>query len=68
MEVADATLPSAVMFRDSFTSRMMPFLSEHFSRSVYMWQNDFDRELVSQEKPDVVILEIVGRRLQTYTP
>ena len=37
-----STLPRAVVFRDSFTSALAPFLSEHFSRAVYLWQNDFD--------------------------
>jgi hypothetical protein len=67
-EVPDRHLPRAVIFRDSFMSGMLPFLSEHFSRAVYMWQNDVDRDLVLRERPDLVILEIVGRRLQTYVP
>ncbi len=41
----------AVMFRDSFASRLIPFLSEHFSRILYQWQNDFDPELVRREQP-----------------
>ena len=67
-EVSDPRLPKAVIFRDSFMSAMVPFLSEHFSRAVYMWQNDVDRDLVLRERPTLVILEIVGRRLQTYVP
>jgi hypothetical protein len=67
-EIPGSSLPRAVIFRDSFMSGMVPFLSEHFSRAVYMWQNDVDRDLVSQEHPSIVILEIVGRRLQTYLP
>ena len=45
----DSTLPRAVIFRDSFASRLVPFLSEHFSRAVYMWQNDFDADAVTRE-------------------
>ena len=67
-EVSDPRLPKAVIFRDSFMSAMVPFLSEHFSRAVYLWQNDVDRDLVLRERPTLVILEIVGRRLQTYVP
>jgi hypothetical protein len=67
-EVPDPTLPRAVIFRDSFMSGMIPFLSEHFSRAVYLWQNDVDRDVVARERPALVILEIVGRRLQTYVP
>jgi hypothetical protein len=67
-EVDDRSLPRAVIFRDSFVSRLVPFLSEHFSRAVYVWQNDFDANLVEQEHPDVVIQEIVGRHLYNFIP
>ena len=67
-EIPGSTLPRAVIFRDSFVSQMVPFLSEHFSRAVYVWQNDFDADLVSREKPDVVIQEIVGRHLYGFIP
>jgi hypothetical protein len=67
-EVDDPSLPRAVIFRDSFTSRLVPFLSEHFSRAVYLWQNDFDANVVSQEQPDVVIQQIVGRHLYNFIP
>jgi hypothetical protein len=66
--IDDPTLPRAVIFRDSFTSRLVPFLSEHFSRAVYLWQNDFDAAVVTQEHPDVVIQEIVGRHLYNFIP
>ncbi len=45
------TRPRAVIFRDSFGSAMIPFLSEHFSRAVYVWQNDFDPALVLAGAP-----------------
>ena len=67
-EIPGSTLPRAVIFRDSFASRLVPFLSEHFSRAVYMWQNDFDADAVTREKPDVVIQEIVGRHLYNFIP
>jgi hypothetical protein len=67
-EIPDSTLPRAVIFRDSFVSSLVPFLSEHFSRAVYVWQNDFDAEAVVKERADVVIQEIVGRHLYTFTP
>jgi len=65
-EIDDAKLPRAVIFRDSFTSSLVPFLSEHFSRAVYLWQNDFDTDATLEEHPDVVIQEIVGRHLYTF--
>jgi hypothetical protein len=67
-EIPGSTLPRAVIFRDSFTSRLIPFLSEHFSRAVYLWQNDFDAQAIEQEHPDVVIQEIVGRHLYGFVP
>src|SRR5262249_52699631 len=65
-EIADPRLPRAVIFRDSFASRLVPFLSEHFSRAVYLWQNDLDADTLVTEHPDVVIQEIVGRHLYTF--
>ncbi len=67
-EIDDPSLPRAVIFRDSFVSRLVPFLSEHFSRAVYLWQNDFDAAEVLKEHPDVVIQEIVGRHLYNFIP
>ena len=67
-EIDDPSLPRAVIVRDSFVSRLVPFLSEHFSRAVYLWQNDFDADVVAKEHPDVVIQEIVGRHLYEFIP
>ena len=55
--------PRAVMFRDSFANALIPYLSEHFERILYVWDRDVDLALVDIEKPDVVIQEIVGRFL-----
>jgi len=67
-ELDDPSLPRAVIFRDSFVSPLVPFLSEHFRRAVYLWQNDFDTAEVLKERPDVVIQEIVGRHLYGFIP
>jgi alginate O-acetyltransferase complex protein AlgJ len=67
-EIPGSTLPRAVIFRDSFFSAVAPFTSEHFSRAVYLWQNDFDADVVLKEHPDVVIQEIVGRHLYNFIP
>ena len=66
--IPGSTLPRALVIRDSFGSRLVPFLSEHFSRAVYLWQNDFLPDDVLREKPDVVIQEIVGRHLYNFVP
>jgi hypothetical protein len=67
-EIPGSKLPRAVIFRDSFVSSLVPFLSEHFSRAVYLWQTDFVPEQVLAEQPDVVIYEIAGRHLYTFIP
>jgi hypothetical protein len=67
-EVADATLPRAVIFRDSFTSGLVPFLSEHFSRALYLWEYDVNPAVIEAEQPQVVIQQIVGRHLGTTLP
>jgi len=67
-EIPGSSLPRAVVFRDSFTSRLIPYLSEHFARTVYLWQNDLDPAVVVKEHPAVVIHEIVGRHLARLVP
>jgi hypothetical protein len=67
-EIPGSPLPRAVVFRDSFMARLAPFLSEHFSRVVYLWQNNFDVEAVRAERPAIVIQEIVGRHLLNVSP
>jgi alginate O-acetyltransferase complex protein AlgJ len=67
-EIPGSTLPRAVVIRDSFASALAPFLSEHFSRVVYLWQNFVDAKTIDEERPQVVIQEIVGRHLQAVSP
>jgi hypothetical protein len=68
LERDDPGLPAAVVFRDSFGSALIPFLAEHFRRSVYLWQYDFDPQWIEKEKPQVVIWLMTSRRLQWYAP
>ncbi|HEV3203139.1 MAG TPA: hypothetical protein VGY77_02090 [Gemmataceae bacterium] len=65
METSDSTLPRAVIFRDSFADALIPFLSEHFQRVFYLWQEpyEFDFAAIEREKPAIVIQEIVERKL-----
>ena len=67
-EIDDPRLPRAVIFRDSFASSLIPFLSEHFSRALYLWEYDLDPEVIAQERPTVVIQEFVGRRFAWLLP
>jgi hypothetical protein len=63
-EVPDASGPRVLVFNDSFGLGLAPFLSEHFARAVYVTRHDFDASAVAQERPDVVIQEVVERLLK----
>lgn len=54
-----------VMFRDSFATELIPFLSEHFSRSVFIWDQHFNSDVILREQPQVVIHEVVERNLSS---
>ncbi len=61
--IPDSPLPGALIFRDSFSDALIPFLSEHFSRAVYAHSFSVDLDLVDSEKPDIVIFELAQRYL-----
>ncbi|MFT5443228.1 MAG: alginate O-acetyltransferase complex protein AlgJ [Myxococcota bacterium] len=61
--VPGAPLPRAVVFRDSFSNALIPYLSENFRRVLYVWARDVEGKYVEREKPDIVIQEIAGRLL-----
>ena len=69
-EVDDASLPRVVMYRDSASSYLIPLLAEHFERGVYVWDREwkFSDELMERECPDVLVLEMVERRLMERPP
>ena len=62
-ECPDAPIGKAVVFRDSLMIKLIPFLSEHFGKMVYLWHQEFDPEVIKREKPDVVIHEFGERVL-----
>ncbi len=52
------SLPKLLMIRDSFGGTLMPFMSEHFRKSVYIfdaWKHEFNEDIVIKEKPDIYI-------------
>jgi hypothetical protein len=57
----DSGAPSAVIFGDSFTQWLMQFISLHFKRSVYVWSQDLDRDLIEAENPRLVLLIVTER-------
>lgn len=66
-ESSDTTLPGAVIFRDSTATLSIPFLAEHFSRSVYVWHDgDVLAEIIQREQPDVILHFVAERFLATY--
>lgn len=68
IEHHDKTLPTALVFRDSFGARLIPFLSEHFSHVEYWWQNELNYEEIERQRPDLVIQEFVARHFYTFGP
>lgn len=55
-----------LVFRDSFTINLLPYLSETFKDVQYYWTRDMNayKDVILREKPDIVILESVSRYAQ----
>jgi hypothetical protein len=65
--VDDPTLPKAVIIRDSFTDFMLPFLSENFSKSTFIfdnWEYKENRNIIENERPDMVILIAIEQNIR----
>lgn len=64
-ENVDKSLPTALIYRDSFGSALVPFLSTQFSKVDYEWKllTSDDKDFILQQKPDILIFEIVERNL-----
>ncbi len=58
-----SNLPRAVMFRDSFANTLIPYLSENFSRILYVWDMNIRPRVIERERPDYVIQQITERML-----
>lgn len=52
-----------LVFRDSFFTNIIPFISKEFQNSTFLWQGNFDEKAVEEEMPDVVIFEVVERNI-----
>jgi alginate O-acetyltransferase complex protein AlgJ len=55
---------SAVIFGDSFITQLQPYIARQFRRSTYIWKRlDYNllEQTIQQEKPDIVIEEVVER-------
>lgn len=68
MATSDEALPRAVMFRDSFATGLVPFLSEDFSHIEYIWRRWNHKmpieKIVTRLQPDIIIEEIVARKIR----
>lgn len=45
----------ALIYRDSFTTALIPLLAENFYEIVLIWDTDYSLDMVNKVKPDVVI-------------
>jgi len=61
----NSNLPTAILFHDSFGDGFFgELLAQHFSRLLCVPSNHLDPELITREKPNVVVMEIVERLFQ----
>ncbi len=60
----------ALIFRDSFFTFLQPYISQYFSKSIYVWErlSEFAllEEHVKKFQPNIVIEEIAERFLKSY--
>ena len=63
------SLPTAVVFHDSFWWELLPFFAEAFNKALYVWlfpqtENElrfFNKAIIEKEQPDIVIEEFTER-------
>lgn len=53
----------AIVFRDSYSNYLLPYLNKHFEYCTYVWTYNFMHDMIAKEKPDLVILEAQQRVL-----
>ena len=59
---------SLVVFRDSFTSALKPFLDKTFSKIEYIWRYDIrHKDFDTMNKADIIIIEVLERLLPSMT-
>jgi hypothetical protein len=68
LETGDTSLPRCVLFHDSFALALMPLLGEHFQRMAAVWHDDFHTDIVLRERPDIVIQQLLERKLGFVKP
>jgi hypothetical protein len=53
-----------LVFHDSFTTALVPFIKESFGETVFIWKPNFNKTLIEKEKPDIVLQIVVERNLE----
>lgn len=51
-----------LIFHDSFFQEMHKFIAESFRETVFIW-SVWEKEIIEQEKPDIVVYEMVEREI-----
>jgi hypothetical protein len=60
-ENEDKSKPRLLLYRDSYSEHLRPFISEHFSYTGVVWSRHLGEQRINQEKPDIIIHEILDR-------
>jgi hypothetical protein len=61
--VDDGSLPRLLVYQDSFGLELIPFLSEHFSSSLFIWTSKIETAFIDMQNPDIVVIECTEREL-----
>lgn len=56
-----ATSLTILLYRDSFTTHLIPFLNLHFAKVVLLWDTPFSEEMVKRVNPDIVLESFAAR-------
>ena len=57
-----------ILFHDSFAGSWMPFLGYHFNQVITRWQYNLDPVWIEQNKPDLIVTEMLERFFCTEDP
>lgn len=56
-----------LIFRDSFSTALLPYISSTFGEVIYIWDHDLNShiDIIRREKPDIILHETVSRYAET---
>ncbi|MCL1852163.1 MAG: DHHW family protein [Peptococcaceae bacterium] len=60
----DPGAPSLMIYHDSYSAALMPFLTPHFSRTINKWLLCPNASEIIERAPDYVVFEILERNLE----